>query len=74
MFESVKGLEIKTSILFKLVFAQKCTILSCSFLVFFIINLYFLIHSVITQIFNPITEFLIALVTPIKEVKAEIKS
>ena len=67
MFESVKGLEIKTSILFKLVFAQKCTILSCSFLVHFIINLYFLNHSVITQIFNPITEFLIAIVTTIKE-------
>ena len=74
MFESVKGLEIKTSILFKLVFAQKSTILSCSFLVYFIINLYFLIHSVITQIFNPITEFLIAIVTSIKEVKAESKS
>ena len=63
MFESVK-----------LVFAKESTILSCSFLVFFIINLYFLIHSVITQIFNPITELVIAIGTPIKEVKAEMKS
>ena len=38
-----------------------------------IINLYFLIHAVIAQIFNPFSELLIPIGTPGKEAKAEIQ-
>ena len=58
MFGSIKALEIKTSILFNLDFANS-TILSCFFFFFLIIDLYFLIPVVIAQIFNPIAEFVI---------------
>ena len=44
--------------LFNLDFANN-KILSCFFLFFLIINLHFLIPTVITQIFNPITELVI---------------
>ena len=53
--------------LFNLDFANN-KILSCFFLFFLIINLHFLIPTVITQIFYPIRE----LVIPTKEAKAEI--
>ena len=44
------------------------------FLFFLIINLYFLIPAVITQIFNPIAELAIPIGIPTKEAKAEIET
>ena len=55
--ESIRGLEINISILFNLDFVND-TILSRFFFFFLIIDLYFLIPTVITQIFNPITELI----------------
>ena len=54
-YESIKDLEIKTSIVSNFVFLSN-TILSCFFFFFFIIALYFLIPEVIAQIFIPIAE------------------
>ena len=55
LFELIKALEIKTSMLFNLNFANN-TILLCFFLFFLIIDLYILIAVVTTQVFNPILE------------------
>ena len=55
LFELIKALEIKTSMLFNLNFANN-TILLCFFLFFLIFDLYILIAVVITQVFNPILE------------------
>ena len=60
---SDKALEMKTSTVFNLVFASN-TILSCFFLFFLIIDLYFLIPGVIfkvipAHIFNPTAELVI---------------
>ena len=41
---------------------------------FSIIDLYFLVASGITQIFNPTVELVIAIGIPTKEVKAEMKT
>ena len=57
---------------FNLDFANN-TILSCVFIIFLIIDLYFLIAAVIAQIFNPIAELLISIGIPTKEAKAEIE-
>ena len=65
-----KALEIKTSMLFNLDFANNI-ILLCFF--FLIIDLYFLIPAVIAHIFNPIAELVIPLGVPIREAKAEIE-
>ena len=65
-----KALEIKTSMLFNLDFANNI-ILLCFF--FLIIDLYFLIPAVIAHIFNPIAELVIPIGVPIREVKAEIE-
>ena len=73
IFESIKALEIKTSMLLNLDFAN-CTILSCFFFFFLIIDLYFLIPAVITQIFNPIAELVIPYGIPTKEAKAEMET
>ena len=70
IFESIQALEIKTSTLFKLDFANN-TILSCFFFFLLIIDLHFLISAVITQIFNPIVELVIPIGIPTKEAKAE---
>ena len=59
--------------LFNLEFA-KSTILSCFFLFFLIIELYFVIPAVITQIFNPIAELVIPTGIPTKEEKAEMET
>ena len=71
MFESIKALENKNSILFKLDFVNN-TILSC-FLFFSIIDLYFLIHAVSSLIFNPFTKLVLPIGIPSKEVKAGIE-
>ena len=65
-----KALDIKRSIIFHFGFPNN-TILSCFFLFFVIIDLYFLILAVIAQIFNPISELVIPIGIPMKEAKAE---
>ena len=59
--------------LFNLDFASN-TILSCFFFFFLIIDLYFLIPTVIAQIFNPIEELVIPIGIPTKEAKAEMET
>ena len=54
---SIRVLEIKTSMLFNLDFAD-ITILSCIFFFLLIIELYFLIPAAIAQIFNPIAKLI----------------
>ena len=49
----------------------KNTILSCFFLFFLIIDLYFLILAVIMQFFNPTAELVILTGIPTTEAKAE---
>ena len=50
------------------------TILLCFFFFFLIIDLYFLIPAVITQIFNPIVEPAILIGIPTKEGQAEMET
>ena len=59
--------------LFNLDFGNN-TILSCFFLFFLIIDLYFLIAAVIAPIFNPNAELVIPLGTPTKEAKTEMET
>ena len=68
----IKALEIKTSVLFNLNFANN-TVLSCLFFFFLIIDLYFVIAAVIAQIFNPTAEIVIPTGIPTKEAKAEME-
>ena len=70
--ESIKVLEIKTSMLFNLDFANN-TILSCFFFFFFTIDLYFLVPAVIAQIFNLIADLAVHIGIPIKEVWKKLK-
>ena len=58
--------------LFNFDFANN-TILSCFVFFFFIIDLYFLIPAVITQIFNQFAELLIRIGIPTKEAKADME-
>ena len=68
IFRSIKALEIKTSMLSNLDFADDI-VLSCFFLLFLFIDLYFLIPAAITQTFNPIAELVIPIGISTKEVK-----
>ena len=68
IYESIKALE--TSVVFNLSF-HNSTILSCFFLFFFIIDLYFLILAVIAQIFNPTAELLLPAKTQTNKANAE---
>ena len=61
---------MKTSLLFNFDLDNN-NILSCFLFIFLFINLYFLIHAVIAQIFNPIAEIVISMGTPLKEEKAK---
>ena len=49
------------------------TILSCFFFFFFIIDLYFLIPAIITQISNSTAELVMHAAVPSKEAKVEMK-
>ena len=69
----IKALEIKTSMLFNLDFANS-TILLHFFFFFLIIDLYFLIAAGIAQIFNPIEELIPPIGIPTKEAKAEMET
>ena len=59
--------------LFNLDFANN-TSLSCLFFFFLVIDLYFFIPAVVTQIFNPIAELVIPIGIPTKEAKIEMKT
>ena len=71
IFKSIKAIEINTSMLFNLEFANN-TILSCFFFFFLITDLYIVISEAVAQIFNPIAELVIPIRIPIKEPKPEI--
>ena len=72
MFESVKALEIKTAMIFNLGFVND-PVLLCLFFFFLIIDLYFLLTAVTTQIFNLIAELIIPMRIKTKEAKAKWK-
>ena len=59
--------------LFNFDFASN-TILSCFFLFFLIIDLYFLIAAIMTQILIPVVELVILIGIPTKEEKAEMET
>ena len=67
----MKALEVKTSMVFNLVFTSN-TILSSFF--FLIIDLYFLIPAVITEIYIVIAELAVPTGIPTKEARAEIET
>ena len=71
IFESNKAL-IKTSTLFNLDFANN-SVLSHVHFNFLIIDLYFSIPAVTTQIYNAIAELVTPIGIPTKEAKAEIE-
>ena len=73
IFESIRALEIKTSLVFNLVFANK-TALSCCLFFFLIIEFYFLIPAVIKEIFIVLAELAIPTGIPTKEVRAGIET
>ena len=73
IYESIQALEIKTLIVFNLVFDSN-TILSCFFLFLLIIDLYFLIPAVNSQTLNPTSELAIPPGTPINEANGEIET
>ena len=70
---SIKALEIKTFMLFNLVFDSN-TILSCLFIFFLVIDLYVLVHAVCAQIFNSNAELKMGTKLPTKEAKAEMEA
>ena len=72
IYESIYEFEIRTSIVFNWYFPNN-TIVSCSFLVFYIIDLYFLIPAVIAQIFIPTAELIIPTGIAIDEANAKIQ-
>ena len=72
MSESIKALEIKNSMLFNFDFANN-TIISYFFF-FLIIDLYFLLHALITQFFNRVTELVIPRGIPTIQAKAEMET
>ena len=71
--ESIKALEIKTSLLFNSDFGNN-TILSCFFFYFWIIDLFFLIPAITVQIFNHVAGLVNPIGIPSKEAKAEIET
>ena len=72
MYKSIKVLEIKTSIVFRLVFATNT--FHQFFLLFLITDLYFLIPTVYAQIFNPNAELVMTTETPTNGINKVIKT
>ena len=72
MYDLTKSLEIKTSMVLNLFFANN-TILSCFFLFFLNTDLYVLIPAVITQIFSSTAELAISILITTNEVKTKLK-
>ena len=73
IFESNKALEIRTFTLSNFNFANN-SILSCFLFFFLIIDLYFLIPALTTQIFYPFAELIIPIYISTKEAKAEMET
>ena len=73
IFELIKAVKIESSTIFNLDYA-KDNIFSCFLFFFLIIDLYFLIPTGLTQIFNPIAELGIPIEKPTKEAKLEMKT
>ena len=69
IYELIKALEVKTSIVFDLFFANN-TILLCFFF-FLIVELYFLISVFIAQIFDPTGELALPIGILTKEAEIE---
>ena len=73
IFESIKVLEIKPSMVFNLDFANN-TVPSCfCFFFLIIVDLYFSIPATVAKSFNPIVELVIPIGITMKEAKAEIE-
>ena len=70
IYESIKALEIRTSIVFNISFTNN-TILLRYFFFFFSIDLYFLIPAVIKQTFIPTAELVIPTGTETNEANSE---
>ena len=71
IYESIKTLEIRTSVVFNLPFLSN-DILSCFFFFFIIIDFYFLISAVTAQICIATAELVIITGTQSNEANAEI--
>ena len=69
----IKALEIKASTLFTLNFANN-TILSCFYFFLLIIDFYFWLAAVITQICNLVSELVIPIGILTKEAKAKMEA
>ena len=74
IYESIKVLEIKIFLLFNLVFAEKYYFIKTFLFFFFIIDSYFLIATVITQIFNATAELVTHTGILTRKAKAEIET
>ena len=72
--ESIKALEIKTSMLFNLSFANYIILLYFVFFFLIIIDLYFLLPAATAKIINPIAELVIPIGIPTNEAKAEMET
>ena len=72
MYESIKTLGSRTSIVLNLAFPSNI-ILSCLVLLFFIIDLYFLTPVVIAQLLNSTAELAIPIRTPTNQANLEIE-
>ena len=70
MYESIKALQNRTSIIFNLSFLNS-TILSCFFFFLLMVDLYFLIPEMFAQMFYPTTELVIQTETQINGVNTE---
>ena len=73
IYESIKALEIRISIVLNFYFPNN-TILSCFFFFLFITDLYFLIPAVIAQMFIPTAELVISIGKLTNEANAEIET
>ena len=69
----IKAFQFRTSIVSDFVFPSN-TVLSCFFFSFLIINLYFLIPAVVTQIFIPTAEHVMPAETQTNYANAEIET
>ena len=74
IYESIKALEIITSIVFNLSFPSNTSILQCFFFFFFVIDSHFLITAVITQMFIPTAELVIPIGIQTNQANAEIET
>ena len=73
IYQLIKALEIRPSIVFDLPFRSTNT-LSCLFFFFFIIDLYFLIPAVIAKTFIPTAKLVMSTETQNNDANAEIKT